>query len=254
MIDVVRKGLGGFYDAKLIDELIAAYVETKKNFYLGNLRPSEVEGCRFCEAAFRMLEQSISGKYTPLSKQLDTEKIGRFAENDVRMPDSIRFHIPRSLRVVYDIRNKRDAAHLADGIDPNLQDSVLVVSMLDWTMAEFVRLHHGVSSNEVQVIVDALVTRQAPVVQEFLGFLKVLNPKLQGGDHVLLVLYHRGTDGASYQDIENWSRVSMRTNLRRTLSQLSEDRAFIHFNGAKYYLTRTGMREVEHRKLYQLPD
>src|ERR1041385_5024768 len=72
--------------------------------------------------------------------------------------------------------------------------------MLDWTMAEFVRLHHGVSSNEAQVIVDALVTRQAPVVQEFSGFLKVLNPALQAGDHVLLVLYHRGTDGASYQD------------------------------------------------------
>ena len=126
--------------------------------------------------------------------------------------------------------------------------------MLDWTMAEFVRLHHGVSSNEAQVIVDALVTRQAPVVQEFSGFLKVLNPALQAGDHVLLVLYHRGTDGASYQDIENWSRASMRTNLRRTLSQLSEDRAYIHFDGAKYYITRTGMREVERRKLYQLPD
>ena len=91
-------------------------------------------------------------------------------------------------------------------------------------------------------------------MQEFSGFLKVLNPALQAGDHVLLVLYHRGTDGASYQDIENWSRASMRTNLRRTLSQLSEDRAYIHFDGAKYYITRTGMREVERRKLYQLPD
>jgi hypothetical protein len=41
-------------------------------------------------------------------------------------PDSIRLHIPRTFRVIYDIRNKRDAAHLGDGIDPNLQDSTLV--------------------------------------------------------------------------------------------------------------------------------
>ena len=30
------------------------------------------------------------------------------------------------LRVVYDIPNKRDAAHLTDGIDPNVQDVTIV--------------------------------------------------------------------------------------------------------------------------------
>ena len=44
MIEVVRKGLAQFYDSKLVDELLAAYTDTKRNFYLGNLRPSEVEG------------------------------------------------------------------------------------------------------------------------------------------------------------------------------------------------------------------
>jgi hypothetical protein len=254
MIEVVRKGLAKFYDSTLVDELIAAYLDTKRNFYLGNLRPTEVEGGRFCEAAFRMLEQQMGAQSTPLSKQLDTGKIRLAAEKAVAQLDSIRFHIPRSLRVVYDIRNKRDAAHLGDGIDPNLQDSTLVVSILDWVVAEFVRLHHGVSANEAQRIVESLVTRRAPAVQEFQGFLKVLNPKLEAGDHVLLVLYHRGGEGATYAEIDKWARVSMRTNLKRTLNQMSEKRAYVHFDGAKYYITGTGIREVERRKLYQVPD
>ena len=71
--------------------------------------------------------------------------------------------------------------HFADNIDPNLQDSMLVVSTLDWALAEFVRLYHTVSANEVQGIVESLVTRSAPVVQDFAGFLKLLNPGLSAG-------------------------------------------------------------------------
>src|SRR6266851_4578175 len=249
MIQVIRSGLAKFYDAKLVDEMIEAYVDTKRNFYLGNLRPSEVEGGRFCEAAFRILEQHATGKYTPLAKQLNTESVRGELEKAVGQPDSVRFHIPRSLRVVYDIRNKRDAAHLGDGIDPNLQDSTLVVSSLDWVLAEFVRLRHGVSANDAQRIVESLVSRRAPVVQDFAGFLKVLNPKLQASDHMLVVLYHRGGEGATYGELDKWARPSMRTNLKRTLGQLTDTRAFLHFDGAKYYITGTGMKEVEKRRL-----
>jgi hypothetical protein len=254
VIEVVRKGLSTYYDIKLVNELIEAYVDAKRNFYLGNLRPSEVEGGRFCEAAFRLLEQNVKGRYTPIGKQLNTEAIRADLENAAGKPDSIRFHIPRSLRVVYDIRNKRDAAHLADGIDPNLQDSIMVASVLDWVLAEFVRLHHGVSPNEAQGIVESLVTRRAPAVQDFAGFLKVLNPKLPASDHILLVLYHRSAEGATYEELSKWARPPMRANLKRTLDQLVHERAFIHFDGKKYFITGTGIREVENRKLYKMPE
>ena len=69
--------------------------------------------------------------------------------------------------MVYDIRNKRDAAHLADDIDPNEQDATLVAATLDWVMAEFVRLHRGVSADEAQKIIGSLVARSPPAVQNF---------------------------------------------------------------------------------------
>ena len=104
---------------KLVNELLEAYDEAKTAFFNGGLRLSEVEGGRFCEASFRILEHISVGKFTPLNRQINTENIiSNLANlNSQKFTDSIRIHIPRSLRLVYDIRNKRDAAHLADGID-----------------------------------------------------------------------------------------------------------------------------------------
>ena len=125
-----RQGLKKSFDPKLVDELLAAYEEAKRNLYLGGLRLSAVEGGRFCEAAFRMLEQTISGTFTPINAQINSEKV-ILAAAQAKAPDAIRIHIPRTLRVVYDIRNKRDAAHLADGIDPNHQGVLIEFDCID---------------------------------------------------------------------------------------------------------------------------
>src|SRR4051794_21362554 len=118
MIDpAIKTFLIARFPTNLVDELIECYIEQKKNFYLGRMRPNEVEGGRFAEAAFRMLQHAAGVGVTPLGVQLDTTAISRTLENVTTAGDSIRFHIPRTLRVIYDIRNKRDAAHLADGID-----------------------------------------------------------------------------------------------------------------------------------------
>jgi len=40
---------------------------------------------------------------------------------------------------------------------------------MDWVMAELVRLHHNVSANRAQQIIETLVSREIPVVQEIDG-------------------------------------------------------------------------------------
>jgi len=255
LIQKVEQGLRNSLDASLVHELIEAYVETKRNFYLGGLRLSEVEGGRFCEAAFRLLQAITTGKFVPLGKHLDTEKL---ISHLATLPtsshsESVRIHIPRALRIVYDVRNKRDAAHLADGIDPNTQDATLVISTLDWVLAEFVRLYHTVSANEAQRIVESLVSRRAPAVQEFAGFLKVLNTGLQASDYLLLLLYQKGKEGATDGELSAWVRPKMKANLKRTLHQLTHGRAFAHYDGSKYFVTESGIREVERRRLYEVP-
>lgn len=249
----ISASLVAAYDQELVDELLDAHAEAKSNFYLGGLRLSAVEGGRFAEAAFRLLQQETTGGYDPLGTSLKTEMLVKQLASlgHGTYPDSVRLHVPRALRVIYDIRNNRDIAHLGDGIDPNLQDATLVVSVIDWVLAEFVRLRHAVSADEAQRIVDELVTRSAPVIQDFDGFLKLLSPKLPATDQCLVLLYQCGTTGAEYGDLEQWAHPKSRANLRRTLTRLVQDKAFVHRMGAQYVITQTGRQDVEKRKLVQ---
>lgn len=252
MLDTIARGLKRTLPDKLVDELLAAYQETKENFYSGGLRLSAVEGGRFCEAALRLLEHIVTGKHTDLNRQLDADKLIQLLKDtpSAKFPASIRLHMPRAIRVVYDIRNSRDNAHLADGIDPNLQDATLVVGVLDWLMAEFVRLHHNVSANEARSIIESLVARRVPAIQDFDGFKKVLNPKLKASEFVLVLLYECAQTGATLEDLSSWAKPTMRQNLQRTLNQLVHGRAFIHYTGSVYVITKAGAAEVEKRKLH----
>ncbi len=247
----IESGLKKSFDVKLVDELLAAYNETKRNFYLGGLRLSAVEGGRFCEAAFRMLEQAMSGSFTPIGKQIRSDKIILELAQAGQLSESIRIHIPRALRMVYDIRNKRNAAHLADGINPNEQDATFVSSTLDWILAEFVRLYHGVSSDEAQRIINNLVARRAPAVEDFEGFQKILRTDLEVSDRVLLLLYERGAERAAFEQLSSWVHKKMRKNLRRALDQLEHDKAFIHSFKDLFQITKSGIHEVERKKLHE---
>lgn len=238
-------------DSKLVAELLDAHEEVKRNFYLGGFRLSAVEGGRFCEAAFRLLEEITTGSFTPLGKTLDSDRLIDRLRGlpTASYPDSVRLHIPRGLRLVYDVRNKRDAAHLADGIDPNLQDATLVVAVVDWVLAEFIRRYHSVKPDEAHRLVDDIVARVAPIIQDFGGALRVLNPSLSASDHCLILLYHRGTSGATPDELEKWARPRMRANLRRTLRRLDEEKDAIHLDGTRYKITRLGEMDVEKRRL-----
>lgn len=251
----VEAQLASVLEPRLVKELLDAHEEARRNFYLGGLRLSAVEGGRFCEAAFRLLQQITRSMYTPLDRQLDSDKLiedlRKLSASDYS--DSVRLHIPRALRLVYDIRNKRDAAHLADGIDPNFQDASVVIATINWILAEFVRLYHSSSADDAHRLVENIITRAVPIIQDFDGTPKVLNTTLGASEYCLVLLYERGMAGATFAEIDSWVRPPMRKNLRRTLKRLDEDLAFVHSSGTRYLITRAGEREVERRRLFDNP-
>jgi hypothetical protein len=138
-----------------------------------------------------------------------------------------------------------------DDIDPNVQDATFVVGVLDWILAELVRVCHKVAADDAQRIINDLVVRKAPAVQDFNGFLKVLRPDLEVSERVLLLLYERGAQRATFEELRAWVHPKMRANLRRTLNQLEDDRAFIHSTDDVFVITIKGIQEVERRKLHE---
>lgn len=244
----VRKGfIAAGVSTDLIDEVLDAFAEAKRRFYRDDLRPSAIEGGRFSEAVFRILQWATTQKYTPIGKTLPNVPTLIDKLEKAHGPDSVRLHIPRTLRLIYDVRNKRDVAHLADGIDPNQQDATLVVRNMEWVLAELVRLFHNVPPAEAHGIITELVSKDVPLIQVFDGFPRVLK-QLRASDHFLVLLYWRGANGATLDELRIWARPAMRTQIRRTLNSL-DSKDLIHLQGDQYFITHLGERDVENRKL-----
>lgn len=127
--------------------------------------------------------------------------------------------------------------------------ATLVVSVADWVLAELVRLYHNVSPDEARDMVEQIVTREAPVIQDFSGFQKVLRRDFSSAEHFLVLLYAQGKNGATYSDLDGWALPRMRSNLRRTLRQLVDANGFAHFDGQRYFITQSGQRKVEQERL-----
>lgn len=238
---------GGVPD-QLVDALLASYDEAKRRFHLGDFMPNAVEGGRFCEAAFRILQFRQSGSYTALGDtKFNTQIVTNKLEQDTSLADELRFHLPRALRVIYDIRNKRDTGHLGDGsIDANLMDATLVVSVMDWVMAELVRIHTSMSAAEAQSTIDGLVQREVPVLEEIAGHL-VLNKSMSRGEHILVLLYRAGQQsGMGYASLMAHMKVDHKGNLKGVLNRL-EEKHWVHSDHATEmaYITSAGMRHLE---------
>ncbi|UNB54848.1 hypothetical protein [Mycolicibacterium sp. YH-1] len=251
----------GFQNAgipdELIDALFDAYAEAKRRFYLGDHRPNEVEGGRFVEAAIRVLQLKAFGAYTPIGKQLSpgVEQIVKKLESTGGLDPSLGIHIPRHLLPLYTIRNKRDVAHLGPGISPNLQDSTIVVGVMDWVMAEFVRLYHQVSNTEAQQIIDGLVTREVPAIQMFGDYPKLLKG-VTHPEHLLILLYRRGAEGAARVELGTWtakatSRIPTKNEKAATATALRrlDANGEVHIDGDRVHITTKGQRRVETKRL-----
>ena len=179
------------------DRLSRHYHEIKHNFALRKSEPSELNGAKFCEDVYRLLEwhTSTTNIYTQYGKQLRNFRGSVLQwENDTSLDDAIRMHIPDVLRTIYDIRNKRGVTHSPGEISPNLIDASLVVSCADWVMAELVRLFYNsnLDEDEARDMVESLVTKRIPLIWQIDDRKRVISPpgkKLSDKKKALALLY-----------------------------------------------------------------
>lgn len=248
-LDDIRSGLlSAGLPEDVVDEVLGAYTEAKRRFYLGDHRPQAVEGGRFAEAVFRLAQHAAGLPVTKVGKTLPgLDRLVPRLESGQQGNDSIRLHIPRTLKLIYDIRNKRDAAHLGDGIDPNLQDATLVVNNMNWVMAELVRVYHGVTADEAQVVIENLVSKEVPAVEEIDGQPVILK-ELRGREQALLMLYRAGAEGGSLDDLADWLRAARKDHLRDRLKKMDKETLVLHHpKNGRYYITRKGIDLVEEK-------
>jgi hypothetical protein len=95
--------------------------------------------------------------------------------------------------------------------------------MASWTLAELIRIFHGISTKEAQETVDALVERKIGLVWEVEEIKRVLDPNMNKVDQTLVLLYSKPAWVAE-QDLFNWIEYSdanmFRKNILRMLHKI----------------------------------
>ncbi len=225
--------------------LLDEYQHLKQQFFLQKFQPTELNAARFSECTLRLIEFLDTGKYTPFGKQLNTQNIINHVNSNISLPDGIRFFIPQLTRVLLDIRNKRNVAHVGGEVNPNFSDSLFVSHAADWILIEIIRNYHTNNINEAKKIVDSINETKIPVIVEVDGFIRVQNTKLTGNQKTLLILYYKQPEKVKDTDLMKWIRYTNTSRYKTEILKSLDDEALIHYENSFCVILPKGIVHVE---------
>ncbi len=216
------------YDDKIAEKIITTYLEVENNFFLEKWMPTELDAWHFVESVRRLIEFELNeGSYTPFSSKISnfTDKVLSDYEK-FKGHESFRILIPRVLKSIYNIRNKRWVGHISD-ISPNEMDSTIIIFSVKWILSEIIRLKSNLTINETQEIIDLIVERKINLIWKHDDFKRVLHTNINTKDKILILLYDDNN-----QNTEN-IRLSLeyknKTNFYKILTDLHKNR-YLEYN------------------------
>lgn len=229
---------------KLLNELLQEYDMAKKFHFLEDWEKSILHASKFSELTLAVIKNIVDNETIDINNihfdQLYNDFINR---TKVTGEDEILLlAIPRVVRTVYDIRNKKRVAHVK-AIDPDLLDSQYCVSACDWTLAQFVMLYLESDPQEVSSIIYSLIEKQVPFVEQFEdGSMVILKENLTFKEQFMVGLYKLGLRVSK----KELSRILKTYNqLINSTAKNLEDEKLVHMNENGIILTKKGIRFVE---------
>ncbi len=236
----------------LREPLLSTYSLIASNFVERRWEPSELNGGKFCEVVYCILEGAISGNFAthptkPTNMRESCLALERLPADSNRAGDrSLRILIPRMLISLYEIRNNRGVGHVGGDVSPNNLDATAVYSISNWIIAELVRIFHSVPTKVAQSAVDAIVQRKIPLIWEDEEIKRVLDPGVSTQDQVLLLL-HQTVGWVDLEKLVGWVEYKAKSMFAvRVLIPLHE-RRLIEFDSKsrRAKISPTGVKRVE---------
>jgi hypothetical protein len=236
----------------LREPLIKSFQEIAANYIERRWEPAELNGGKFCEVAFTIVDGALSGSFAvvpskPRNMVAACRALEQVSPNTARVGDqSLRIMIPRTLPVLYEVRNNRGVGHVGGDVDPNFLDVTAVFGMASWVLAELVRIFHDVSTELAQAAVDALIERKHPLIWEVGDMHRVLDPKMEKRDQALLLLHQR-SGWVSDEDLLNWVEYSRIGNFRKAVLRPFHAKRLVEYDEAskRVRISPLGVQVVE---------
>jgi hypothetical protein len=211
-----RKLLIPVFPAKHINAALAHFENAVDDFGQGDWEDSIAKTGKFVEAILKAVATHCNVTFE-IGRKFKADRV----MNDlINLPaglfdDSLRLLIPRACRVIYDIASNRGARHDPDEINPNSMDANVVMPTAAWVLAEAIRFAQkgAVDPSQARDIVESLVEKKYPVVEEVEGRVYFHAKKKSAVDVGLVILARRYPKRVSKESlIEAIKRNGFKTN------------------------------------------
>lgn len=217
-----------------------------RNLFLRKYNLVLVSAGRMVESLFVCLSNLTSNPVAanPVFNDIHTE-LENMSEED--LPSSVRVIIPRAAKIVYTFRSKRNAVHVNPAVSPGYMDAVTCVSIAQWILAELVRVFSDEDPGQIVRLVQSLVDRKIPLVEEINGTPIILESDISAHDSILILLYNDYPE-AIHKDtlVELLSADHNRSNVITSLRN-AEKAKLVYRDGPHNYLTQRGIEFVEEK-------
>jgi hypothetical protein len=185
----ISKIIEDTYGAEIAEKLLESYEEVQRNFTLGKWKLSELDAGHFVECTRRIIEQELFKVHTPFDQNLskfDNSTLVKY--ENASGHESFRMLIPRALKTVSDIRNKRGVGHIGQ-VSANEIDATYIIYSVKWVFSEIIRINSKLSPDDTRDLVSHMVKRQVELVWEDSKSAKhVLDPRMDAARKILLLL------------------------------------------------------------------
>lgn len=234
----IRSNLSSQFPIKLVEDLLQSYEEVLVSFRKGAWSETLWKAGKFVENVFRVLYFAAHKRVIDQVQSVD-EMRKEFEKLPEEFPESVRILIPRiAYSMIYSPRSKKGAVHVKP-VNPDFMDATLTASACQWILAELLRNYHRNQTGRLKELIQSIVNKTIPFVEEFDGQPFVTIKLKSAVDEILLLLLHnkegmnRKAIGVSLRPHYSKSRIS------HALNEIVKQRLGVVANG-KYYITSTG--------------
>lgn len=244
MMQILKQQLSSYIDKTLIDELLKEYNNLSIGFYIKDNEKILSASGRFVEIVLATLSYINDKKLLNLN-DINVEslyqKITNLQKNNGE-EELLYLEIPRVARAIYTIRSKKRGAHRKD-LDPITQDSVFIKAAADWIVASFIFLYHTKSDKKISQIIDSILEKKIPFIEEFEDGGIVILKKMEFKWQLLLVLYNQN-QFLEKRKLKELLRPKYPQLLDTSLRKLEDDK-LIYKGISGYKITKLGIQKVE---------
>lgn len=238
----IGKALGSTYTSAMINH----FTGMRKAYFSRDWESCCTKAGKFVEALLKGIHfHTTSNKPKRIAVGGEIDRLTNLPKDS--FSESIRLLIPRVCRSLYHIASDRGARHDVTGFDPSRMDAQMASSSASFILAELVRLFHpgNLSSDQAQSIADGLVQRKIPLVTVVFDVKRVLNPKLEYSDKVLLLLYDSYPKPVRVADLFNWAEHKNITDFKRKVLQKLHDLKLLEYRENLCILLEPGLNYVD---------